>query len=103
MQYVDIYIWMCGDILLKVDKMMMVNFLELCVLFLDKVVFDVVFKIFDELKMKNGMMKYFFCKVVEGIVFEYVLNCKKFGFFVLICYWLKNEMNEWVWNIIQES
>lgn len=97
------FIWLCGDILLKVDKMIMVNLLEFCVLFLDKEVFDVVFKILIEFKIVNGIMKVILCEVVCGIVLDYVLDCKKFGFLVLICYWLKDEMYDWVINIINES
>ncbi|QHM19517.1 Asparagine synthetase (glutamine-hydrolyzing) 1 [Bacillus subtilis] len=103
MQYVDIHTWMRGDILLKADKMTMANSLELRVPFLDKVVFNVASKIPDELKTKNGTTKYLLRKAAEGIVPEHVLNRKKLGFPVPIRHWLKNEMNEWVRNIIQES
>ena len=36
MQYLDLHMWMAGDILLKADKMSMANSLELRVPFLDK-------------------------------------------------------------------
>ncbi len=36
MQFVDLNMWMVGDILLKADKMSMANSLELRVPFLDK-------------------------------------------------------------------
>ncbi len=36
MQYLDLHLWMAGDILLKADKMSMANSLELRVPFLDK-------------------------------------------------------------------
>ena len=39
MQYLDINMWMVGDILLKADRMSMANSLELRVPFLDKEVF----------------------------------------------------------------
>lgn len=41
MQYLDINLWMTGDILLKADKMSMANSIELRVPFLDRYVFDV--------------------------------------------------------------
>lgn len=41
MQFLDINLWMTGDILLKADKMSMANSIELRVPFLDKYVFDV--------------------------------------------------------------
>ena len=41
MQYLDINLWMTGDILLKADKMSMANSIELRVPFLDRYVFEV--------------------------------------------------------------
>lgn len=45
MQYLDLHLWMTGDILLKADKMSMANSLELRVPFLDKEVMGVAAKI----------------------------------------------------------
>ena len=45
MQYLDLHMWMTGDILLKADKMSMANSLELRVPFLDKEVMAVAEKI----------------------------------------------------------
>ena len=41
MQYVDLYTWLRGDILVKADRMSMAHSLELRVPFLDKEVFEV--------------------------------------------------------------
>ena len=45
MQYLDLHMWMAGDILLKADKMSMANSLELRVPFLDKEVMSLAEKI----------------------------------------------------------
>ena len=45
MQYLDLHMWMAGDILLKADKMSMANSLELRVPFLDKEVMGLAEKI----------------------------------------------------------
>ena len=45
MQYLDLHLWMAGDILLKADKMSMANSLELRVPFLDKEVMALAEKI----------------------------------------------------------
>ena len=45
MQYLDLHLWMAGDILLKADKMSMANSLELRVPFLDKEVMKVAERI----------------------------------------------------------
>ena len=45
MQYLDLHMWMAGDILLKADKMSMANSLELRVPFLDKEIMAMAEKI----------------------------------------------------------
>ncbi|MBS4195102.1 asparagine synthase (glutamine-hydrolyzing) [Lederbergia citri] len=103
MQYIDIHTWMRGDILLKADKMTMAHSLELRVPFLDKEVFNVASNIPTSLKTAEGTTKYILRKAAEGIVPDHVLNRKKLGFPVPIRHWLKNEMYDWVKNIIKES
>ncbi|WP_243388261.1 asparagine synthase (glutamine-hydrolyzing) [Bacillus kexueae] len=103
MQYIDIHTWLRGDILLKADKMTMAHSLELRVPFLDRGVFEVAAKIPPELKTASQTTKYVLRKAAEGIVPEHVLHRKKLGFPVPIRYWLKNEMYEWAFNLIQES
>src|SRR5690606_16620340 len=103
MQYIDIHTWMRGDILLKAHKMTMAHSLELRVPFLDKEVFNVAANIPTSLKTAEGTTKYILRKAAEGIVPDHVLNRKKLGFPVPIRHWLKNEMHDWVKNLIKES
>ncbi|MQA26111.1 MAG: asparagine synthase (glutamine-hydrolyzing), partial [Micromonosporaceae bacterium] len=51
MQYIDLYTWLRGDILVKADRMSMAHSLELRVPFLDREVFDVAASIPAELKV----------------------------------------------------
>ncbi|MCA1042847.1 asparagine synthase (glutamine-hydrolyzing) [Bacillus toyonensis] len=103
MQYIDMFTWLRGDILLKADKMTMANSLELRVPFLDKEVFDVASKIPTELKIANGTTKAILREAARGIVPDHVLDRKKLGFPVPIRHWLKDEMHDWAINIINES
>ncbi|HEY4552465.1 MAG TPA: asparagine synthase (glutamine-hydrolyzing) [Bacillaceae bacterium] len=103
MQYIDIHTWMRGDILLKADKMTMAHSLELRVPFLDKKVFEVASHIPTSLKTADGTTKYILRKAAEGIVPDHVLNRKKLGFPVPIRHWLKDEMHDWVKDIIRNS
>lgn len=103
MQYIDIHTWLRGDILLKADKMTMAHSLELRVPFLDKKVFEVASKIPSEMKVNSGTTKYILRKSMEGIVPDHVLLRKKLGFPVPIRHWLKDEMYDWVKQIILES
>lgn len=57
MQYVDLYFWLVGDILLKTDKMSMAHSLESRVPFLDRRVFDVSATIPTPLKANETQTK----------------------------------------------
>ncbi|WP_163652668.1 asparagine synthase (glutamine-hydrolyzing) [Listeria sp. PSOL-1] len=103
MQYIDIHTWLRGDILLKADRMTMAHSLEVRVPFLDKAVFEVAKKIPASLKTTQGTTKYILRQAAATFVPEHVLNRRKLGFPVPIRHWLKDEMNEWVKNIIHES
>ncbi|MED0935910.1 asparagine synthase (glutamine-hydrolyzing) [Bacillus mobilis] len=103
MQYIDMYTWLRGDILLKADKMSTAHSLELRVPFLDKEVFDVASKIPTELKIANRTTKAILREAARGIVPDHVLDRKKLGFPVPIRHWLKDEMYDWALNIIKES
>ena len=70
MQYIDLFTWLRGDILVKADRMSMAHSLELRVPFLDRAVFDVAARIPVELKVppKSDTTKYALRRAVEGIV-----------------------------------
>ena len=57
MQYLDINVWLVGDILLKADRMSMANSLELRVPFLDKEVFAVASRIPRRLRVNRENTK----------------------------------------------
>lgn len=103
MQYVDIQTWLRGDILLKADRMTMAHALELRVPFLDKEVFNIAQAIPVDFKIAEGTTKHILRKAAEGIIPDHVLNRKKLGFPVPIRHWLKNELNTWAKNLIEES
>ncbi|HGH7182461.1 asparagine synthase (glutamine-hydrolyzing) [Bacillus luti] len=103
MQYIDMFTWLRGDILVKADRMTLAHSLELRVPFLDKEVFDVASKLPTHLKIANGTTKHILREAVRGIVPDHVLNRKKLGFPVPIRHWLKNEMYDWAVTIIKES
>jgi asparagine synthase (glutamine-hydrolysing) len=103
MQYVDLFTWLRGDILVKADKMTMANSLELRVPFLDIELFGVASSIPTALKLANGTTKYALRRAIADIVPEHVLDRPKLGFPVPIRHWLKDSMYEWARAIINES
>ncbi|MFT3881752.1 MAG: asparagine synthase C-terminal domain-containing protein [Gemmatales bacterium] len=74
MQYVDLFTWLRGDILVKADKMTMANSLELRVPFLDKEVFAVAEGLPYDQKISHGTTKYALRKALEQIVPPHVLH-----------------------------
>ena len=103
MQYVDLFTWLRGDILVKADKMTMANSLELRVPFLDTEVFAVGSSIPTDLKITKETTKYALRRALELIVPAHVINRPKLGFPVPIRHWLKDVMYEWARAIITES
>jgi asparagine synthase (glutamine-hydrolysing) len=103
MQYVDLFTWLRGDILVKADKMTMANSLELRVPFLDTEVFAVGSSIPTSEKITRETTKYALRRALGDIVPAHVLNRAKLGFPVPIRHWLKDELYEWAAAIIEES
>jgi asparagine synthase (glutamine-hydrolysing) len=103
MQYVDLFTWLRGDILVKADKMTMANSLELRVPFLDVEVFNVGSSIPTDLKLTKETTKYALRRAIEDIVPAHVINRAKLGFPVPIRHWLKDVMYDWAREIITSS
>lgn len=103
MQYIDLYTWLRGDILVKADKMTMAHSLELRVPFLDKEVFQIASQLSVDDKTGAGMTKYALRKAMEGIVPDSVLYRKKLGFPVPIRHWLKDELYDWAYELMRTS
>ncbi|MBR1735679.1 MAG: asparagine synthase C-terminal domain-containing protein, partial [Firmicutes bacterium] len=91
MQFIDLNLWMVGDILLKADKMSMANSLEVRVPFLDKKVFDVARKIPADYRVNRRATKYVFRMAAKDYLPEEVASKKKLGFPVPIRVWLKED------------
>jgi asparagine synthase (glutamine-hydrolysing) len=103
MQYIDIHTWLPGDILLKADRMMKANLLELRTPFLDKEVFEVARRIPVDYKITDGTTKAIFRKAAQEFVPPHVVNRRKLGFPVPIRKWLQEELVEWAKDVIRES
>lgn len=98
MQYLDLHLWMTGDILLKADKMSMANSLELRVPFLDKEVMGLAAKIPTKYRITKENTKYAMRIAALKSCPPQTANKKKLGFPVPIRVWLKEEK---YYNIIK--
>jgi asparagine synthase (glutamine-hydrolysing) len=105
MQYVDLFTWLRGDILVKADKMTMANSLELRVPFLDVEVFDLARTLpLDQRVPKGGQAtKYALRRAMEQIVPEPILHRRKLGFPVPTADFLAGPLHEWARAIVEES
>ena len=91
MQYLDINMWMVGDILLKADRMSMANSLELRVPFLDKEVFKVASSLPTKLRCNKHNTKYAMRKAAVRHMPEATAEKEKLGFPVPTRVWLRYE------------
>jgi asparagine synthase (glutamine-hydrolysing) len=105
MQYVDLYTWLRGDILVKADRMSMAHSLEVRVPFLDKEVFEVAATIPVALKLpsRSRDTKYAMRRALEGVVPPEIVNRVKLGFPTPTRVWLADEMYDWAHHILASS
>ncbi len=105
MQYIDLYTWLRGDILVKADRMSMAHSLELRVPFLDQEVFDVAATVPVDLKLPPHASdtKYAMRQALRTVVPPAIVNRKKLGFPTPTRVWLRNEMYEWAHHILSTS
>jgi asparagine synthase (glutamine-hydrolysing) len=103
MQYIDLFTWLRGDILVKADKMTMANSLELRVPFLDIEVFEVAKGIPVDLKLTKETTKYALRRALDEIVPAHVINRPKLGFPVPTRPWLQDVMYDWAYQTISEA
>ena len=100
MQYLDINMWMVGDILLKADRMSMANSLELRVPFLDKEVFKVASTLPASLRVNKQNTKYAMRKAAARHLPEATAQKEKLGFPVPTRVWLRDEK---YYNIVRKK
>ncbi|WP_195237087.1 asparagine synthase (glutamine-hydrolyzing) [Romboutsia sp. 1001285H_161024_C4] len=99
-QYLDLKLWLAGDILLKADKMSMAHSLELRVPFLDIEVMKVGETIPPKYRVNNGTTKLALREAAKNKLPDAWAKREKKGFPVPIRHWFKEER---YYNTIKES
>jgi len=100
MQYLDINMWLMGDILLKADKTSMANSLELRVPFLDKNVLDLALTLPLDCRVNTTTTKLALRRAAEKTLPPITAQKDKLGFPVPIREWLREEQ---YYNIVKEQ
>ncbi|GAB3304101.1 asparagine synthase (glutamine-hydrolyzing) [Geodermatophilus aquaeductus] len=105
MQYVDLFTWLRGDILVKADKMTMANSLELRVPFLDPEVFAIASSLPVEQRVprRGDATKYALRQAMRQIVPPRIMNRRKLGFPVPTADFLAGPLHDWARGIVTES
>lgn len=99
MQYLDMNLWMPGDILLKADKMSSAHSIELRVPFLDKEVMALASEIPEKYRVNEKSGKYALRIAAKDTLPSEWANRTKIGFPVPIRHWLKEEK---YYNMVKE-
>ncbi len=100
MQYLDINMWMMGDILLKADKMSMAHSLELRVPFLDKEIMSLAQTIPLDKRVNLSNTKLALRKAASKTLPSKTSEKPKLGFPVPIRVWLKEDK---YYNIVKQE
>lgn len=99
MQYLDINLWMVGDILLKADRMSMANSLELRVPSFERKDFDVAEKLPTNLRVNRKNTKYAMRMAALRHLPKETAQKEKLGFPVPTRVWLRDEK---FYNIVKD-
>lgn len=102
-QYVDMKTYLCGDILVKVDRMSMANSLEVRAPLLDYELAEYAASIPSNLKLRGGDKKYILKKAFGHLLSQQTLYRKKMGFSVPLAEWLRNEIRDQAFRLLFQS
>lgn len=101
--YTDIKTYLCGGILVKVDRMSMANSLEVRAPLLDYRVAEFAASLPSDQKYKNGDKKYLLKKIFKPFIPESLLYRKKMGFSVPLATWFREDLKSMAENYLLEQ
>ncbi|MFZ1919712.1 MAG: asparagine synthase (glutamine-hydrolyzing) [Terriglobales bacterium] len=100
--YVDTKTYLVDDILTKVDRMSMLNSLEVRVPILDHVFIEWVTGLAPQWKLRGTTQKYILRKLAERVgVPREVLYREKRGFSLPLVHWMRNELKEMLMILLE--
>lgn len=101
--YVDMKMYLEGDILYKVDRASMAASLEVRVPFLNRNVVNFVTSLPVELKLRRLTGKYLLKKCMRHILPNKIINRPKKGFNMPVAYWLTGDLRELTLDMLSEA
>jgi len=101
--FVDLMTYMPGDLLPKVDITSMAHSLEARSPFLDHKFLEFTASIPPHLKIKGLTTKYILKKTLKSTLPQCILNREKAGFGVPVARWFKDELKDYVYDILMSD
>ena len=101
--YLDMTTYLPEDLLVKMDIATMANSLEARVPFLDHQFIEEVAGIPSHLKLKGSTTKFILKKAFFDFLPEAILKRRKMGFGVPISRWFRNELKDYIYEILLDS
>ncbi len=103
MMYWDALSYLSNDILVKVDRATMAVSLESRAPLLDRRIYDYVWTLPENMKVRGGQGKWLLRKVLERHVPKELFERPKQGFTVPTGAWLRGELKDWAENLLDEK
>ena len=103
MLYIDTKTWLPDDLLIKADKMTMANSIELRVPLLDHGLLEFAASLPSSFKLNGFSTKYILKKAMSQRIPQAILDRKKTGFPVPYESWIRNDLKDFVWDVLADS
>jgi asparagine synthase (glutamine-hydrolysing) len=103
MQYVDGMAFLPEDILVKVDRMSMLNSLETRCPLLDYRFLELAARIPPSLRYRDGVGKYILKRTLQGILPETILHRSKMGFGIPMSQWFRGDLAHYIREVLLDE
>jgi len=103
MMRIDLQMFLCEDILVKVDRASMANSLETRAPLLDYRFVEFINSVPLSIRMKNNQSKYLIKKLLLKYVSQQLWDRPKRGFSIPVASWLRHELNDFFNDYVNEK